>query len=504
MEELYTLITSSRYQGEGEGEMIEDIITVRNFLIEEAKMLGLKGPVEEIHWAVTITELDNFTQNDFETYSTLFARNYTTKEEVIKMKYRNLELLRYHNFVTSVLFGKHRKEFVGQFTFLTPPTVTEVQDNGILYYYNRVGNVTIEDLTERYEQYEMQRMAGLLAYIGGIPYTARFYKSEEMAAVVHHMLDILQLDNRIILTPVGPFIIHRGEHNLNYLNDTTMIEEAMREGVFAHGRTLKDIYHEFILVQLQPNFYIGPDIHRFPIEMVRNQHTTLGETLAEVNPIFYGVGDGIELYDFFSERELYQTFIQEGAVHPVTKIPFPEHCLRKLIAIANDLELVNLIRQKMDERGILPLLLNVNTTREDLITIYNAGLFLVDWYENSAIADISEEVILLHPDDRLMDPLAWRSLRDSMRSWLLKMEQGRDLDKLWRMDINGDHYYVDTTNVLNTIEGTIELMYRTIALNYFPTMEYLARQLVIASNYYMQALFGIQIVETRLDFVIED
>ena len=511
VKELYSVITGNVYMGESVDEMRIEMIKVKSFLQEHGNIMGLKGKMMEIHKTIFVEELREFTEREKKNYGDIIEIEFKDDKQLMERKYRNTELLRLYGYIDSVLFGKRRAAYGGKMTFFAQPDMREIMDKGIEYYYYRVGECTIEQLMERYEFYELLHMASILFLIAKREFIATTMRTkEEMASLVMLALDSVDIDPRTILTINGPIYIHKNiEYNIYSLDPSKLIDISSQQGIIIQDYTLKELYHEYLLLEFQPTFFLSSDSHLHLEENIENNITTTGELISEIDtPIYYGIGDGLHTYQVFSEDELHQSFFtNKSFINPRTKVEFSLVSIRKLLTLTKKQSLSSLIQQLINQQQIIPIFNidlephkeRISNIKENLMAMFNIGIEFSD-IQNRMIY-IEQEDIELRSTHRVIEPIWRQKLRDNIYYQLDLLNKNPLNDIMWLLTFKNNTIHVDTSNPLNTLSGQLELLVTCTDLGLFDTISFLGNKLMITANYYMKNIFGISLTRNNLEFI---
>lgn len=413
-------------------EMMEQLMNVKAFCRNELnRTFGLTGAMAQINQAMFMADLDEFNEEELMAYAVLFHMDLaaledmqtlldeqyrvfmeqedtnqaaleqrqeenekiylkTLKSIIMEFRIAMLDRLRLWRWREEVLLGgvAHQLEdYPGVPIIYNFESAEELQENGILSYYFRVGSVKREELMDRYSYLELYHMAGILA--SGFHKEVEFdttMKFEDLADTIMTMLEDMQIDPRHILTPLGVQIIHNSEkgeavYNLSphqfhdiedlYLactqagvevfKETTVVRDAdsllyselvefkesglLRSNVVEESR--RRYKPQYVLLEelasqyLSPQFFSAVESYRYYLAAVESLYTLSGEKIIYAEDsqlIFYGIGDGISRYRVYTPRELadcfklYADFIDPYSVrsHPLMPAKWSRFSLQSI------------------------------------------------------------------------------------------------------------------------------------------------------------------------------
>lgn len=503
---FYSLITSNIYQGETLSDITAEIKKVQEFLQQESLVLGLVGVYKSIHLVLFLEQLGGFTVEEKQQYCNLFGLDYYNDGLLISEKYKNMELLRYYNYVNSVLFANNRNEFGGTFNYFQVPTVQQILYNDIRYYYHVAGELTIEAILQ-YKRYEILTMTAQLFRIARKQFIIQVdTRQEDLAGFLLLGLEETSLDPRMVITMEGPVYIHNNrDYNLNTF--TTYISDACTKmGINIQSKPLTNLYNEYCISQVKPTFFLIPDSHRSIPEQIENSITKLNTLVLDIKtPIYYGIGDGIEKYQVFEPKELITYWKQMNKFwNPISEIEFSQENITRLLFLLDgtkETELASLIIKLLSHIKYpeIPPSIKLGTGKVDLVTIFNIGIAWSDWAKRMASENVLDLELRFNP--RYSQP-EWRQrIRNNVQGQVAMLQQVEDNGELW---VTRDQVNFDTTDLLNTIEGMTEIVISLNNLGLFEPISYLGNTLMATGNFYMKYIFGNYITDNVMDFTYSE
>lgn len=359
---VFSTWTSIKYNDHSEAEILDQMAKVKKFISEDlVKILNLDGPMAEITGAMHMDELDEFIEIDLMNYVNLFHIDVgslndlqdkmdedfakISKEEsqevlqeiserneqqlmsnlkmlIMQFKIDCLERLRIWRWREEVLLGHAVKNFVnfpGVFSIhdAEKEHAYTILENGIEYYYLRVGEAKRELLVEKYTYFDLFHMASILgsAHPRDVVLTTGI-TIEDVADMILLLLEDLGADPRHLLTPLGiRIIVNKEADEVSYnfrkeLDTETLALACSQMGVDAHKPTnvlIEELSTQYVL----PHFYSG-------IEQHRNWEAAIGSktlvsmksvfTVEDHGLIFYGTGNGTSKYRVYTPTDLITSF----------------------------------------------------------------------------------------------------------------------------------------------------------------------------------------------------
>lgn len=481
----------------------------------ECKVLGLNGSFKEIHSSIFITELDSFSSEELTLYANLFDIKLNDKlslnTQILIFKYKMMETMRSYSYIDSVLFGGVTSDPDHHFYYYNVDNEV-IKFNGIQHYYLRCGECTIEDLTERYNRFELAMICGNLSYISDKEYVLKITDSNrDIAAMILSQIDNIKPDARTILTIMGFQVSHQElEFNISRTDVETLNElyEIYKEkGMSTTINNIKlnpiELYHKYILFQLQPRFFTS--ISETSQYLIKNKFNLMDEDVEDTSiPLFYGIGDGITEYDYFTEDELTKIFQDNGFfINPLTKTEFNLEPIKILMLNCQTEELAGTIRDILPEIQYDFDIENLNYTKEDLISLYNIGLELSDWDKLSSINSLD---LYIRNTEILYDTKFYKSLRDKIYNILMKgltlnFKGMFMVDTIREIDIDKFPFFIDASNSYNSISERIKLLMECNTLGLFSTITYNGNLFLYTAEFYFQHKFKVPLSSTIIEFI---
>ena len=404
---------------------------------------------------------------------------------------------------------------------------------------------------------------------------------EEIARAVISTYDSLKLDPRTYLTlsgPVSRVISEFDEAPLSInedlwlgreLDDQEILIACQAEGI----QTIQDglpkplnlLLEEYIVAQLSPTFISHPGKHRTRAGASRYQRTSTGKLifdLEEDDLVYYGVRDGTSKLTIYTIEELYLAFSQSQVKVPAdplsvlenVDIPmlwdiFPTRTIARLLGVvlphkrgcawtSRLVEQCQAILSSPDPRehgftvqsNCLDDLSRQSQAKKDLIssalvTMYNAGVWLVEYQEDIAMYDdyAFTEQLIRNPSSVPGEPETTGRPQAEVRDILMQVEADISLLKLEAVTF-GRLKIVKTTDVelsraetqeqVNEFQPHFTIDYEDAALdisNYIKLMEEMrfgltktlslsARWLMVTASVYHKKILGHMINDIELDF----
>lgn len=523
--ELYENVTGWTYDAATTtvDQMAERIQPIIDRLEDEADMFILTGVLRDIHVTLDIDLLETFDDVTISAYNDLF---YSVEERpdhavydrnrLMNEKLKRIELMRYYDYVRSVLFLYEKEEYPLTMHYYTPPTVRDILDNGVDFYFCRIGEATVENLVNRYDTYELIVMLGFLnlivrkAFILG---NSSYGSKDEIAGLVINALDTMTVDPRTYLTHTGPLVLHQDDsYNLWEYSPKKMITKVVQYGIdlFYNG---SDAYHKIVLAILDKNFFLSGYEHLEFNEQIVNQTSYIDPNALTMDikyPLFYGTGNGSDKFQVFDQLELVDLWREKGwFVNPAIDEKFSLRQVKSLLMMDIELQLRTVIIDTLAKVGPTPLL-GLNNVISDpasalsyapksnLIRLFNAGSVLANihdtWQPSYHAFDLTSARAFI-------DPMLRQRVKYNVRNILYALLEMEDLESLWIVD---SQEVKNTTDFLWSVKGLLLLMNECTRYKLWDTISYCGGLLLYTSNWYMKTLYGQAIVGTELDFFLSN
>lgn len=521
--DLYRRITGLNYENDIIAK--REIDEIVKYLKEtECHVLGLMGKFEKIHSCVYVSELREFKEDDLLDYATLLgfisrineSSNKSNENDIrttiMTEKYKLLEIMRFYSYVDSVLFGGMTAEKYHFYYFNVDSDIVKM--NGIKHYYLQCGEATIEDLVDKYSRFELAIMCGNLSYLLNREYVLKLGDSDrDIASMILSLLDMIDPDPRTILTIMGLQVIHQN-FDLNLRIDirekgklSDFMKTILKYGIskWTNGDIELnpiELYHKTVLFTLQPKFFMDvPEVST--IEPITN---TLGEDIDDaMNVIYYGTGDGVTEYKFFTEEELTNLWLENGfPIDPYNLTLFSNDSIKFLMMNSRTKELSSVIRTMIQENHYeIPIIKELKFTRTDLSFLFNIGVLLSNWEDLSSFSNLD---IVMRPTEILRDPRYYRSLRTKidgilMKGLTLNLEGMFMVDTRRNIPLEQFHFFIDATNPYNSISERLKLLMECNRLSLFETITYNGNLLLYTAEYYHQMKFKEPLASSIVEFV---
>ena len=369
---IYQQITSKLYSGESDQEIMRDLNAVKIFLGTESQLYNFEGMIAKIHSSITIEEFTEFPAPVLVAYIELM--HYDIDEDILEKGIRleiatmlqqhqlaRLENLRIHKYINNVLFlPVHQKpaEFPGILYWHDIPSFSNIISRGALYFYPRIGELTIDLLVSMFDFQELVHLAMMFGVVR-VGRNKRMNRNkndiifrletgttiERIARAVMLMVENAEFDPRVLLTPQGfknLYIQEESENSMSinsrapFLNDDLYIA-CSQEGIplfdsVTDERKPDDIlFEEYTIIQFSPAFSSHIGEHRSPYEALRRVRTPSGSRLWDLafgEMVFFGKRDGLSKVDGYTLTELIFVFKQNRDFFDPESIRlFPKHRL---------------------------------------------------------------------------------------------------------------------------------------------------------------------------------
>ena len=359
----YQQITSKLYSHQSDQEVMRDLEAVNIFLGVEAQMYNLRGIMAQIHRSLVIEDYDDFEVAELIGYIELM--HYDIDDDILEKKNHReiaimllqkqlarLENLRIHKFINNVLFLPQKdqpQEFGGADSsgfakgilyWWEIPRASEIIKRGPLYFYPRIGELTIDELLNKFNYQELFHLAMIFGTVRAGTSKVRktnkddiifvptsIMRDEDMARAIMLFVENAEFDPRRFLTPQGfnnTYIQEESEQPMSINSTASYTQEDLytvctEEGILLYD-TLTDerkpddiLFEEYTVVQLSPAFMSHVGSHRSPYSATIRARSPSGSHLWDLalgEIIFYGSRDGITKVDFYTLKELYRSFSQ--------------------------------------------------------------------------------------------------------------------------------------------------------------------------------------------------
>jgi len=532
---LYEQLTGYAYDVDKPdvGTMASRVQRVIDVLQEEADRMVLMGDIRSIHVTMDINELDKFSDETISAYNDLFYSLeergqwenaiYSDRNALMNKKLKRLELLRYYEYVRSVLFLLNCDEYTLNMNYYKPPSPADVLDNGVDFYFFRVGEATIEGLVSRYETYELLVMLSYIcipaqrAFILG---PSTYGSKDEIAALVIDSYQSVSCDPRSYLTHTGPLVVHRDNtYNLSIFDADALLQKVVEYGVW--GGTFyngADAHHKVVLAMLDFNFFLDGDEFREFHEQVINATLATDNTSLTMDaqyPLFFGTGDGVSRYYVYDQLELAKEWNERLVFwNPIAREKFSLRQVRSLLMMDIEVELREAIIRVMNSITLPPLQIhgldNISPNPDDtlhavskkfLIQLFNAGSNLSDLYDSFHVEyrayDLTSAYMPTDPELRLRIKVNTRDVLFSILKSGQQENDGDGFESLWVVDGQG---VINTTDYCFTLKGLLLLMLQANSLGLYDTVNYFANHLMCTAEYYMKQFYAQSITALQLEF----
>jgi len=223
----FIIASSSFYQGETVGQLINGLLAVQANLLEQCSLFGLVGPMADIHTTLFAFDLLKFDSVALYGYCRLFfiqlGEEYYQPEVTNEMefdeqdhlnlviaalygKFAFLERVRINAHVYDVLFtdpDTRQVTFNGSLMFYDCETSDIIIGRGPDYYYPRCGNVTMADIRDRFSPQDT--LFSLAQFQKGRYVASNNNIHDDLAALLIKTVYERKTDDpRTFITPIGP------------------------------------------------------------------------------------------------------------------------------------------------------------------------------------------------------------------------------------------------------------------------------------------------------------
>lgn len=385
----------------------------------------LQVQYSKLYVSKEVSRDDLFAQQEFNEQQYLTKLKQLILHEKVMMMDR-LRLWRWREEVLLSRVGDELTAFPGAMSMFQPETSSVLLENGIQTYYYRVGEAKREILMERYTFFDIYHMAGKLAL--AVPQDVLFnvdMKFEDLTDLLLLIIDELAIDPRHILTPLGVQLIFNREYgevvfNLSHKkkegHDKERLElacthagikiSAKTEYTDGDGNVLtrNDDKPTYVLVEeltcqyLSPQFYSSIEGYRDVASAIINIKTLnekrvisgMDDKDLAKDVIFYGIGDGLSMYEVFTARELADTFLDtENFFNPYSIVRNP-----------NDPQLWQRFSQQSIERLLKIVIPRLERKPQDVKAIDDLKQSIMDNLDSIDIADSDTVGGYLKPRER--------------------------------------------------------------------------------------------------------
>ena len=370
---VYQVVTSKLYTDQSPREVLDEIMQLKFSLRVEANHYNLRGTIGQIHTALVIEDLDNFTVDEMIGYMKFM--HYQYNEEFISGKshmevawyllnllWERLEIFRDHAFINQIFFASPdnvKFNFDGIFYRLPIPKGLEIQKRGIDFYYPRVGELTLNVIADSFDFREVLHMVMAFGVIRAGKYKERATHDEDTRIRITNMTTVqsvqsaliiimndLELDPRYYMTLEGPMeaLIQEPFETMLSINEDapleylTLIEACSREGLvvteddaLSEYKPIDVLFHDYTVAQLTPAFCSHPGEHRSALSAT-NSDMISGQKLMELDVdrdvIFFGLRDGFSKMTAYTLQQLHETFTAlQDFYDPITVKRYPQNPL---------------------------------------------------------------------------------------------------------------------------------------------------------------------------------
>jgi len=461
---------------------------LKNHFEMEAKMLGLEADYKIIHSAQTINEFEFVSEEVKKQYCNLIGEDYKDDAELFKLKLKNAELLRMHNYVYEVLFNQRESIIDYTFMFYNVLAPEDVRKKGIDFYYFQAGSLTMEDLIERYSKFELLFMCAFMSLFVEEPFVADMYCSKE--GLVMNLLSIIddaKMDYRNVITMYGPFICHNNvDCNLRTVSD--LYTAANRIGIDVNQYPeKKDLYKHYCLFQVNPSLFKEVDNFRAIDEQVKNAPEAFEDYL------YYGYGDGFSPYMPVKKTELPEFIAKNHMSKPL---------IRKCIYILQkeNGKYQAVVEKLYDMLNVVPKISLPKASNELkvlFVNMFNSGSMLYEFESELKSFNPYDYDLRLHLEPTI--PEYTNRFRVNIKSILQELDQfPKEIGKLQMVEMKDNNYqYLEgfeysLINFFLSLERMEELG-MSFAISLF------GKELMATANFYHYKYFNYFILQNTLE-----
>lgn len=371
----FIIASSSFYQGETVGQLINGLLAVQATLLEQCVLFGLVGAMADIHTTLFAFDLLKFDSVALYSYCRLFfiqlGKKYYDAEIIREMefdeqdhlnlaiaalygKFAFLERCRINSHVYDVLFtdpDTRQVTFNGSLMFYDVETSDVIIGRGPDYYYPRCGTVTIADIANRFSPQDT--LFSLAQFQKGRYIASSANTHDDLAArLIRTVWERRADDPRTFITPIGPkLMVNTPEwntllslnedvnHSYNDIQDRCTSEGICVKGRNGGKRELNNLFHDYIVANLCEDFTTSCEGNRDYREVSSGvyvdvdtfiDHSESDELRTDV--LFFGGRNGNSKYYVYTYGCLARTWNKYKlpvAPHDIT-VEFPIRPLRRL------------------------------------------------------------------------------------------------------------------------------------------------------------------------------
>lgn len=313
-----------------------------------ADLYGLKDVMKTIFMSFSAKKLSHFSPVELRTYVSLFQIDLpqeilTSDDSVIlghaisNHNIKRLQRIRWKRYVSAVFFDtKENAEELRPEIFYFPDyeifrliSREDVLQNGVDFYFLRMGELTIELMEQMYTFEECLHIAKLLSIIRGNVETAFEFTNEiVLESLIRHIIILveeLHLDPRMYLTlqgPASPIIEEFGDREFSLMNNLIPDNEEIilaceNEGITIEEKPVFVLFHEYQLSQLSSTFTSDVGKHRTRLFSLRHDYNSSEDFIGDIDEkelVYFGSRDGISKMNAYTLRELYYTFLNSKSI----------------------------------------------------------------------------------------------------------------------------------------------------------------------------------------------
>lgn len=371
----FIIASSSFYQGETVGQMINGLLAVQATLLEQCILFGLTGVMADIHTSLFAFDLLKFDTLALYGYCRLFfiqlSERYYYESPTQDMqfdeqdhinlviaalygKFAFLERMRLNSHIYDVLFtdpDTRQVTFNGSLMFYDCETSDVIIGRGPDYYYPRCGTITIADIANRFSPQDT--LFSLALFQKGRYVASSSNTHDDLAAhLIRTIYERRADDPRTFVTPLGAkLMVNTPEWNtLLSLNEdidhkySDVQDRCIAEGICVKGRNggkreLHNLYHDYVVANLSEDFFTlcegCRDYREVSTGVYVDTETYIDHSESDelrTDTLFYGGRNGNSKYYIYTYSCLARTWNKyKRPVTPHdTTIEFPIRPLRRL------------------------------------------------------------------------------------------------------------------------------------------------------------------------------
>ena len=419
-------------------------------------------------------------------------------EFISRDRFRMLERMRIHRWYTDILFGfstMKEPDFDGDLFYEEFDKIETIKINGMSFYYDLIGETTVESLLRRYEKFELLCISGVLSL--NYSKEVRIIDSdtrEDIAKLIMYLIEDQEIDPRHVITPVGLFPIINSEiseeiFNLSMYDSQDLYSFANIYGIeIEKGNKLKldeCVYFALASEYLSKQFYSTPENHRDLFECI-NAHPDIANLYERGEFVLYGHGDGISKYllipiDLLASdlQNLYFRF-RKTQLKRLKDYVIPS--LRKFKKA--DQKKLDILSEKIDQFNEF-YCTEIISDKDYLIKMFNIGQQFYSWIPLTEIS--TEAVLVIREIDPYWEPET-PSYTERLRNLIFAA-----ITELMKGNYPYDSPLYCYGNLMPFCLGEgLEMGLRAVSLGMFRYIRLLGKVLRTTSMYYLKEFDNLQ------------